>query len=392
MARDEAGQLIDPFGGAADLERGLLRHVSAAFVEDPVRILRVARFAARFGFAVAPETMALMRSMVANGEADALVPERVWQEFSKGLMESNAALMFPVLAGAGLLEKLLPELKLAFEHGRPANDPARVLVRSLECAAAERLGLAPRFALVAFGALTAQATRALNERFKAPGDCRDLALLARRHGETIKRAPTLGAPDLLALLEHCDALRRPERFDELLALLACVERGERGWTEIPYMPRVFPGHRRIRGAHRGARGDPARARGLPSCRETVSGSAARSGVCGGARRDGPRLRSRGSRGPGGDALGSDRTRRGGCVLGVHRLGLRRAPARPVRSHGLARSSLGARVRPVRGAPCDPRHGFPAHRALGRGPGRPRRSRASAVDAGGSVPPAGSPAR
>jgi len=177
--------------------------------------------------------------MVANGEADALVPERVWQEFSKGLMESNAALMFPVLAEAGLLEKLLPELKLAFEHGRPANDSARVLVRSLECAAAERLGLAPRFALVAFGALTAQATRALSERFKAPGDCRDLALLARRHGETIKRAPTLGAPDLLALLEHCDALRRPERFDELLALLACVERGERGWVEIPYMPRVI---------------------------------------------------------------------------------------------------------------------------------------------------------
>ncbi len=238
MARDETGQLIDPFGGAADLERGLLRHVSPAFVEDPVRILRVARFAARFGFAVAPETMTLMRSMVANGEADALVPERVWQEFSRGLMEGDAALMFRVLAEAGLLDKLLPELNLAFDHGRPANDPARVLVRALECAAAERLGLAPRFALVACGALTVQATRALSERLKAPGDCRDLALLARQHGETIKRAPTLDAPDLLALLEHCDALRRPERLDELLAVLACVERGERGWTGMPYMPRV----------------------------------------------------------------------------------------------------------------------------------------------------------
>ncbi len=193
MARDETGRLIDPFGGAADLERGLLRHVSPAFVEDPVRILRVARFAARFGFAVAPETMALMRSMVANGEADALVPERVWQEFSRGLMEGDAALMFPVLAEAGLLDRLLPELNLAFDHGRPANDPARVLVRALECAAAERLGLAPRFALVACGALTVQATRAL------------------------------GA----------------ERFGDLLALLACVERGERGWTELPYMPRVI---------------------------------------------------------------------------------------------------------------------------------------------------------
>jgi tRNA nucleotidyltransferase (CCA-adding enzyme) len=238
MARDEAGQLIDPFGGAADLERGLLRHVSPAFVEDPVRILRVARFAARFGFAVAPETMALMRSMVANGEADALVPERVWQEFSKGLMEGDAALMFPVLAEAGLLEKLLPELNLAFEHGRPANDPARVLVRSLECAVVERLGLAPRFALVACGAPSVQATRALSERLKAPGDCRDLALLARQQGEAIKRAPTLSAPDLLALLERCDALRRPERFDELLAVLACVERAERAWAESPTMPRV----------------------------------------------------------------------------------------------------------------------------------------------------------
>src|SRR5580765_6752382 len=112
MARDDAGRLVDPFGGAADLERGLLRHVSPAFVEDPVRILRVARFAARFGFAVAPETMVLMRSMVANGEADALVPERVWQEFSRGLMEGNAAFMFVVLAEAGLLQKLLPELEL----------------------------------------------------------------------------------------------------------------------------------------------------------------------------------------------------------------------------------------------------------------------------------------
>jgi len=238
LARDEAGRLIDPFGGAADLERGVLRHVSPAFVEDPVRILRVARFAARFGFAVAPETMALMRSMVANGEADALVPERVWQEFSRGLMERDASLIFPVLAEAGLLQKLLPELELAFEQGRPANDLARILVRSLECATAERLGLAPRFALVAFGAPTVQAVRALCERLKAPGDCRDLALLARRHGETIRRAPALGAADLLALIEHCDALRRPERFDELLALLACVERGERGWVESPYMPRL----------------------------------------------------------------------------------------------------------------------------------------------------------
>ena len=236
MARDEAGQLVDPFGGAADLERGLLRHVSPAFVEDPVRILRVARFAARFGFAVAPETMALMRSMVENGEADALVPERVWQEFSRGLMEGDPGLMFPVLAQSGLLAKLLPELKLEFEHGRPANDAARVLVRSLQCAAGERLGLAPRFALIASRAGSAAT---VSERLKAPGDCRDLALLAERHTGTIAQAAALSASELLELLERCDAFRRPERFGELLALAECLQRGERGWGETPYMPRVL---------------------------------------------------------------------------------------------------------------------------------------------------------
>jgi len=238
MARDEAGRLIDPFGGAGDLERGLLRHVSPAFAEDPVRILRVARFAARFGFAVAPETMALMRSMVVNGEADALVPERVWQEFSRGLMEGEAALMFQVLAEARLLERLLPELKLAFEHGRPANDSARVLVHSLGCAATERLGLAPRFALVASRAGSGELARLLTERLRAPVDCRDLALLAVLHGEAVEHAAGYGAEELLKLLERCDALRRSERFHELLAVCECIERGERGWGEIPYPPRV----------------------------------------------------------------------------------------------------------------------------------------------------------
>ena len=238
MARDESGRLIDPFGGAADLERGLLRHVSAAFVEDPVRILRVARFAARFGFEVAPETMALMRAMVASGEADALVPERIWQEFSRGLMEGDPALMFPVLADIGLLDKLLPELKLEFERGRPTNDAARILVRALQCAAAERLGLAPRFALAIFRAPTAEAVEALAERVRAPGDCRDLAVLAHRHIEALRRSPGMGAPDLLALLERCDAFRRPERLEDLISLSECAERGERGWGTIPYPPRV----------------------------------------------------------------------------------------------------------------------------------------------------------
>jgi tRNA nucleotidyltransferase (CCA-adding enzyme) len=249
LARDQEGRLVDPFGGAADLERGLLRHVSPAFVEDPVRILRVARFAARFGFAVAPETMALMRAMVASGEADALVPERVWQEFSRGLMEGDPGLMFAVLSEAGMLGKLLPGFGLAFEHARPVNDASRALVRALECAAAERLALAPRFALLALGAPSSEAVSELSERLKAPGDCRDLAVLAYRHADALRRAPKSSAADLLALLERCDAFRRPERFRELLALAACTERGKRGWGQVPYPPAAV-----LRGALRAAAG------------------------------------------------------------------------------------------------------------------------------------------
>ena len=236
MAREERGSLVDPFGGAADLERRLLRHVSAAFVEDPVRILRVARFAARFGFAVAPETMALMRSMVANGETEALVPERVWQEFSSGLMEGDPALMFGVLAETGLLARLLPELGLAFEDGLPVNDASRVLVRSLGCAASEHLALAPRFALLALGAPSSGAVSALSARLKAPGECRDLAVLAQRHADTLMRAHSLDSPGKLDLLERCDAFRRPDRFQELIALCACAERGRRGWGTVPFPP------------------------------------------------------------------------------------------------------------------------------------------------------------
>jgi tRNA nucleotidyltransferase (CCA-adding enzyme) len=141
-----------------------------------------------------------------------------------------------VLAEAGLLGKLLPELGLAFEHARPVNDAARVLVRSLQCAATERLTLAARFALVTLRVSTPGAVEALCERLKAPGDCRDLAVLAHRQAEGLARASALRAPDLLAVLERCDAFRRPERFDELLALCACAERGRRGWGLLPYPP------------------------------------------------------------------------------------------------------------------------------------------------------------
>jgi tRNA nucleotidyltransferase (CCA-adding enzyme) len=195
MARAEDGTLIDPFGGKRDLEKRILRHVSEAFAEDPVRILRVARFAARFGFRVAPETMALMRRMVESGETDYLVPERVWQEFAKGLMEREPQRMFEVLEACSLQKKLLPELR-------------------------ERNGLAGatlpvRFARLCWPLKEAEA-EALCDRLKVPGDVRELALLACRNRVAL-RAARLASPEaLLELLKRTDAFRRPGRFAELL--------------------------------------------------------------------------------------------------------------------------------------------------------------------------------
>jgi tRNA nucleotidyltransferase (CCA-adding enzyme) len=200
MARDEAGGLVDPFGGRADLEARVLRHVSPAFVEDPVRILRVARFAARFGFAVAPETLALMRAMVAAGEADALVPERVWQELAKGLMEAAPRRMFDVLAECGALARVLP--------GWAALDAGRALA-ALDAAAADRAALPLRWAAL-FAGVDASAAEVTSARVRAPSDCRELAVLvaAQRAAFDVAAAPAA----LLDVLHACDAFRRPERF------------------------------------------------------------------------------------------------------------------------------------------------------------------------------------
>jgi tRNA nucleotidyltransferase (CCA-adding enzyme) len=194
MAKAEDGTLIDPFGGKKDLERRVLRHVSDAFAEDPVRILRTARFAARFGFSIAPETMALMKRMVESGEADYLVPERVWQELAKGLMEDEPERMFEVLEATGLQAKLMPELR-------------------------ERIGisgpLAVRFARLAW-TLKEGEVQALAERLKVPGEVRELALLACRSRVAL-RASRLATPQaLLELLKRADAFRRPERFQQLV--------------------------------------------------------------------------------------------------------------------------------------------------------------------------------
>ena len=210
MARGEDGALVDPHGGAADLKAGLLRHVSPAFSEDPVRILRVARFAARFGFAVAPETLALMQAMVRAGEADALVPERVWQEISRGLMENDPSRMLAVLRECGAAARVLPELDEALSE---PDVPERVAAR-IDHAAACRHPLASRYALLVLD-LSAPAASALASRINVPADCRELARLAIQERSLIAEADALDAESALGLIERADLLRRPERLERL---------------------------------------------------------------------------------------------------------------------------------------------------------------------------------
>jgi tRNA nucleotidyltransferase (CCA-adding enzyme) len=222
MAKDEAGVLVDPFGGARDLKDRVLRHVSDVFAEDPVRILRVARFAARLRFPIAEETLALMRRMVDAGEVDHLVAERVWQEFARGLEEAHPGEMLRALERCGALAKLLPELVPALE-----GEARTKVLDALERAAQSGASLPVRFALLVWplGANRVEKIDALCVRLRAPGEVRDLALLALR-----SQADLLGAADappeaLLALLKKTDAIRRGERFTKYLATLQLAAPG-----------------------------------------------------------------------------------------------------------------------------------------------------------------------
>lgn len=260
MARDDQGRLIDPYGGESDLQARVLRHVSAAFVEDPVRLLRVARFAARFeDFSVAPETAALMAQMVADGEVDALVPERVWQELSRGLMEARPERMIEVLRSCGALARLLPELARLWgvpqrvEH-HPEVDTGAHLLLVLQACARAQAPLAVRWACLCHDlgkadtppaqwprhhgheGRSAVLARGLSDRLRAPTDCRELAeLTAREHGN-VHRSGELSAAAVMRLLERCDALRRPARFEALLLACACDLRGRLGRDHAPYPP------------------------------------------------------------------------------------------------------------------------------------------------------------
>ena len=257
IAKDEAGNLVDPFGGVADLKARVLRHVGSAFAEDPVRILRVARFAARLDFAIAPETCELMREMVAGGEADALVAERVWQELARGLMEKQPSRMLRVLRDCGALARILPELDALFGVPQPAEhhpevDTGEHMLLVLDYAAAQGFPLEVRFAALThdLGKGTtprsewprhigheergAELARQLCERWRVPHECRDLALLAALHHGVIHRALELKAATILKLLQACDAWRRPQRFAQLLDACACDFHGRTGYRERPY--------------------------------------------------------------------------------------------------------------------------------------------------------------
>jgi tRNA nucleotidyltransferase (CCA-adding enzyme) len=262
IARDENGQIIDPFGGRADLRKGILRHVGPAFAEDPVRVLRTARFAARFGFEVAPETQSMMQQMAANGEVDHLVAERVWQEVSKGLMEPVPSRMFAVLRECNALGKILPEINALYGVPQPAQHHPEIdtgvhIMMVIDYAAKQGYSLAVRFAALTHDlgkALTprhlwpvhhgherksVKLVESLCERLRVPGHCRDVArLTARFHGD-IGRANELRPATILKLLGVADAFRKPERFSEILQAAECDFRGRIGYEEAAFPQAVF---------------------------------------------------------------------------------------------------------------------------------------------------------
>lgn len=282
MARDEDGTLVDPHGGRADIEARVLRHVSASFVEDPLRVLRVARFAARFaplGFTVAPETMELMRSIVASGEMTALVPERVWVETERALGEDRPTVYFEVLRDCGALAVLFPEIAALDGVPQPPKwhpeiDTGLHTMQALEVAASLSPDTTVRFAVLLHDlgkGLTpreqwprhlgheeagAKLIEVVCARLKVPNEHRDLAVLVARHHAKVHRAAELRPATVLELLEATDALRRAERFDRLLLACQADARGRGPELRAAPYPQA-PLLRRARDAAASVRLDPA---------------------------------------------------------------------------------------------------------------------------------------
>ena len=253
IAKDESGHLIDPYSGIQDLKDKVLRHVSPAFSEDPVRILRAARFAARFiDFDVAPATMNLMREMVEKGEVDALVPERVWQEISKGLMEEKPSRMFEVLRACGALKKIMPELDALWGVPQPANHHPEIdtgvhVMMVIDYAASKQYQLPVRFAAlmhdlgkgttpkdllprhIGHEQRSVDLLQALSKRLRVPNDCKELAhIVAKFHGK-VHQVAEMRPETLLKFLVETDAIRQPERFGDFLLACECDIRGRTGY-------------------------------------------------------------------------------------------------------------------------------------------------------------------
>jgi tRNA nucleotidyltransferase (CCA-adding enzyme) len=265
MAEDDAGRIVDPYGGQRDLDARLLRHVSEAFAEDPVRILRVARFAARYaplGFRIADETLALMRRMVADGEANALVAERVWAETEKALGEDRPDVYVQALHDCGALKVVYPEIEALFgvpqpQMWHPEIDTGVHQLLSLREAVKLGGGVAVRFAVLMHDlgkALTpadklpshpghedagVAPVEALCERVRVPNHLRELAVIAARHHTHVHRAFELRADTVLRTLESCDALRRPERFADFLLACEADARGRTGLEGRDYPQREY---------------------------------------------------------------------------------------------------------------------------------------------------------
>lgn len=255
IAKSDDGRLIDPFNGLADIQSKTLRHVSSAFAEDPVRILRVARFSARLAdFSVAPETLTLMRQMVDAGEVDALVAERVWQELAKGLMEAKPSRMFEVLRACGALQKILPELDRLWgvpqpEQHHPEIDTGVHVMMVVDYAAGQNFSLPIRFAALMhdLGKGTTPAEllpkhigheqrsvsllKDLCKRLRVPNDCKELGVMvAKFHGKlhhTLQMRPST----LLEFLIELDAIRQPERFKDFLKACEADSRGRTGFAD-----------------------------------------------------------------------------------------------------------------------------------------------------------------
>ncbi|WP_048439670.1 multifunctional CCA addition/repair protein [Caenimonas sp. SL110] len=261
IAQDESGTLIDPYDGQADVRRRVFRHVTEAFREDPVRILRVARLSARFAdFTIAPETMTLMREMVQAGEVDALVPERVWQEMARGLMEATPSRMFETLRACGALVRLLPEVDCLWgvpqrAEYHPEVDTGVHLMMVLDMSARLAASLPVRFAClthdlgkgttpadvlpkhIGHEIRSAKLLKGVCERLRVPVECRELAdVVAREHGN-IHRSGEFNAAAIVRLLERCDAFRKPLRFEAILLACECDARGRGGLSESPYPQR-----------------------------------------------------------------------------------------------------------------------------------------------------------